>query len=211
LKSGGYGAVWRFLAYMLLLIGLGGILNGIALLGEISNFKEGGIVEWMQFGVLATATAVLLNVAARKLPEAMALPLLASFLTMIAMFREMDLLLRENVPVLSWHIPVFVLSLGFLGIVWRMRRQLLSEFRRLTVSAFFPLLWAGLAVVIFGQMVGHGDFLEPLLESCYHRDYKRLLEESFEMMGYFFIFVGCLELRFEANGYAQSPEDGPDG
>ncbi|MFO7840013.1 MAG: hypothetical protein R6X08_11020 [Desulfosalsimonadaceae bacterium] len=210
MKNGGYGVVLRFFVYMLLVICLGGVLNGIAVVGEMSDFKEGGIVEWMQFASLGISAAVLLETAGKKLQGAKIFPFLAALLTIIAMFREMDQILGRYVPLIGWKTPVFVLAVGFFWIAWRNRDQFLPELRSLTLSAFFPLMWAGLAVVIFGQMVGHGDFLEPLLGSCYDRNYKRLLEESFEMMGYFFIFIGCLELRFEVRGYTKAPMHGAD-
>ena len=58
----------------------------------------------------------------------------------------------------------------------------------------FALLWCGFIVAVpYAQLVGHGNFLELLMGDDYMRDYKRVIEELGELLGYLLIMVGSLE------------------
>jgi len=60
------------------------------------------------------------------------------------------------------------------------------------------VLWAGFLIAVpLGQLVGHGDFLQTLMGDDYLRDYKRVLEETFEVMGYILMLAGTVEAAVE--------------
>ncbi len=161
-------------------------------------FKESGPVEWMQFSLLGLSAAVCLRMAGRRNSQARIFPIVAAGILVIAMVRECDSLLKHYLPVLSWKFPIFCLSVGVLLIIFYKRHVFFDELVAHILTPFFSLMWAGFAVVVFGQMIGHGDFLEPVLCSHYTRAFKRILEECFELIGYFLIFVGSIEFWWEA-------------
>lgn len=188
--------VLRFIVYMVFLVVLGGLLNYIAGFGDMRQFKEGGAVEWLQFATLGIAAVLLLRAAVLDPPDAKIFPLIAAFLAMIAMVRECDTLLKQNMPVGGWKLPVAVIAVAAILVAWYNRKALGRELETLLLHPVFSLMWCGLAVVIFGQMIGHGDFLEPLLGEDYARDYKRLLEECIEILGYYLILIGSIEFFY---------------
>ncbi|MFP4532385.1 MAG: hypothetical protein ACLFNS_06860 [Desulfobacterales bacterium] len=47
------------------------------------------------------------------------------------------------------------------------------------------------------MLLGHGDFLQSLMGDNYDRSYKRVIEESLELMGYILVFAGTIEASVE--------------
>ncbi|MFO7861356.1 MAG: hypothetical protein R6U41_09050 [Desulfosalsimonas sp.] len=187
----------RFFVYTLLLLLLGGFLNYVAGFGDIEQFKEGGILEWLQFAVLGVSAALMMAAAMRRKPGGKIFPVITAFAALLAMVRECDALLDQAIPVGGWQAPAAILVVSAILLAWYNRRIFGRELARFAATPVFALMWAGLIVVIYGQLTGHGPFLEPLLGDDYDRDYKRLLEECLEMLGYFFILVASLELFLE--------------
>jgi len=187
----------RYTLYTLLLLLLGGFLNYVAGWGDTGQFKEGGIVECLQLAVLCVSAALMMAAAMRRKPEAKFFPVITAFAAMLAMVRECDALLDQAIPAGGWKTPAAILVVSAILLAWYNRRIFGRELARFAATPVFALMWAGLMVVIYGQLTGHGPFLEPLLGDDYARDYKRLLEESLEMLGYFFILVAGIELFLE--------------
>ena len=187
----------RFFVYTLLLLLLGGFLNYVAGWGDTRQFKEGGIVEWLQLAVLGLSAALMMAAAMRRNPKAKFFPVITAFAALLAMVRECDALLDQAIPVGGWQAPAAILLVSAILLAWYNRGVFGRELARFAATPVFALMWAGLIVVIYGQLTGHGPFLEPLLGDDYARDYKRLLEECLEMLGYFFILVAGIELFLE--------------
>ena len=62
----------------------------------------------------------------------------------------------------------------------------------------FFLLWAGFIIAIpVAQLVGNGAFLQAIMNDDYSRDYRRIIEEIGELMGYGLILVGSIELAIK--------------
>ncbi|MBS3758563.1 MAG: hypothetical protein KGY61_07860 [Desulfobacterales bacterium] len=192
-----YGFIFRFLLYTLLVVCFGAILNYIAGFENTRVFKE-GVVEWLQLFLLGVSAVICLWIARQRPLAAYISPIIAAVIIIIAMLRECDRLLNYYMPVTNWKLPVVCLSALVFFLAFYKRRELFSELRILIFTPFFSLMWAGLVVVVYGQLIGHGEFLEPLLQADYVRDHKRIMEECFEMLGYVFIFFGAIEFWWEA-------------
>jgi hypothetical protein len=186
----------RFLAYTILVFLLTASLPFLIQHGDIDVFKEGGMIEWLQFGLLVTTSGVFIAAAVLVAPDRHLLLLLASLSAMAAM-RETDALLDDLIPILGWKIG-FVILLYPLGAVWTNRETFKQRMESLLSSRAFAMLWAGFVVAIpFSQMVGHGNFLQLLMGDDYQRDYKRVIEETGELVGYFLLLAGSFEALLE--------------
>ncbi|MFW6284156.1 MAG: hypothetical protein ACOC1H_02065 [Desulfosalsimonas sp.] len=195
----------RFGIYTLLLLLLGGFLNYVAGMEDTRQFKEGGIVEWLQLAVLGISAAVMFAAARRRVPGTKIFPIITAFVTMLAMVRECDALLDDALPAGGWQAPAAVLVVTALLLAWYNRDTFGRQLKQMAQTQTFALMWAGLAVVIYGQLTGHGPFLEPLMGDDYVRDFKRILEECLEMLGYFMLFAGSIELFFETRDQPGRP------
>jgi hypothetical protein len=121
--------------------------------------------------------------------------LLAS-LTALAAIREMDANLDKIIPVLGWKVGYLVLVYPVIRVIaWRDAfRQQLGQFVN---SLAFPVLWAGFIVAIpVSQLLGHGPLLKSLMGDDYKGQYKRMIEESGEMIGYMLLLAGAVECWF---------------
>ena len=77
-------------------------------------------------------------------------------------------------------------------------KDFLGQLGRFLATHSVVVLWAGFLITVpLGQLIGHGDFLKSLMGDNYMRDYKRVLEETFELMGYILILAGTVEAAVE--------------
>lgn len=183
----------RYATYTLGLLLVYWSLPVVIVHGDILIFKEGGTVEWCQFFVLVTTAAVFLAGVVR-IPSFRRLCLFLALLAIIAAARELDSVLDPLLPVFGWKIPVTLVMAGAVLVVWQNPRQFVAQLRCLSQGRGLTLLWAAFVViVIFSQLVGHGDFLEMLMGDDYMRDYKRVIEELGELFGYLLLLCGAIE------------------
>jgi len=188
----------RFLVYTLAILGCTLSLPlVVGSDGDIAAFKENGAIEWTQCMLLAVAALLLFATAAQRTflgQSAVLLGLLVS----VAATRELDSVLEAWLPLVSWKLPVVLLGLAAAAVAWRSRAVLRPQLERLLSYRGLPLLWAGFVVAVpFGQLVGHGELLEALMGDDYTRDYKRVIEETTELVGYALIVVGTIELLWQ--------------
>jgi hypothetical protein len=198
----------RFISYTLMLFGMLLLLPHFFEPGDISMFNEDGLLEGVQVFILVLTIAVFgFGVwLERPMRE---LFILLCLVTAFAAIRELDGFF-DKMPIICWQMPgVMVIA----AIVWmgiRKRQSLISQAEYFVNSAPFGVLWAGfLVAVVIAQLIGNGRFLEMTMGDDYHRDYKRVIEETCELCGYFILFLGSLETvlfdgKFRRNG-KQSP------
>lgn len=183
----------RFVLYTAGLLGAFALLPHAMIHGDVLVFKEGGIVEWMQFGLLALACGWMLANSLR-LPQFRALLCVMALGIVMAMVRELDSLLDKLIPVLGWKLPCGVILAVLLFVAWRNRRALVPQISAFITCRGFAILWAGFAVAVpFAQLVGHGNFLQIIMGDDYVRDYKRVIEELGEVFGYLLLVIGSVE------------------
>ncbi|MDD4099142.1 MAG: hypothetical protein PHC30_10255 [Lentisphaeria bacterium] len=155
-------------------------------------FHENGIIEWVQFALLG-ASAAIFFLGAGKRPRFRQLFLLLGTITLFAMGRELDSLLDQAIPILGWKTTflAFPLLAAALHRHWRDLARQLTAYSRTTA---FMVLWTACVLAVpMAQCIGHGEFLALLMEDSYNRIFKRTLEESLEMLGYFTLLYGSVE------------------
>ncbi len=182
----------RFGVYTLLVFGFTVSLSLFVQPGDLMVFKEGGPVETLQLLMLLGASAVFMA-GTLFVPAFRYLWLVLAAISMFAVSRELDLWLDRLLPWVGWQIG-FALLL-FAGVVtYVYRRELVLQIARFIESRAFSILWAGFIVAVpFAQLIGHGAFLKLVLGEAYVSGYKRVVEESGEIIGYFLILIGSIE------------------
>jgi hypothetical protein len=160
--------------------------------GDIVIFKEDGPIEWFQFGVLVTASAVFLLGGFALVNFRQVLYLMA-FVSVFAAIRELDAFLERAIPWIGWKIA-FIAILYAVGSAYTKRTLVKRQLPPFLATRAFAILWAGFLVAVpFGQLIGHGAFLQVVMGDDYNRDYKRVIEETLETMGYILVLIGSFE------------------
>lgn len=73
-------------------------------------------------------------------------------------------------------------------------RELNRQIATFLSSRAFATLWAGFIVAVpVAQLLGHGPFLETLMGDDDERSYKRVIEESGELIGSILLLAGSIE------------------
>lgn len=176
-------------------------LPWLARIGDAAPFKENGMIEWLQFGALLAVSLILARNARASTRFQHAFTILACFAA-FASAREMDGNLDVAIPGLGWKIGyIFVAYAGY--VFYKSGGDAMRQVRECCDSNGFLLLWAGFIVAIpFAQLVGHGAFLQAIMSDDYSRDYRRIIEEIGELMGYGLILIGSVELTVNKNEQA---------
>ena len=189
----------RFTAYTLVIFVLLASLVPIIHDGDIATFRENGPIEWAQFGLLVVTSAIFLSGACFVRWFRQVFFLLAS-LCATAAVRELDSLLDKAIPLLGWKIGLLIPILA-LYTLYASRTILKAQVRAFVTLQGFAILWTGFIVVVaVAQLVGHGDLLKQLLGDGYTRHYKRFIEETLELVGYWILLVGSCESLLQLRG-----------
>jgi hypothetical protein len=182
----------RFFVYTAMLFGILLVLPHFFEPGDISMFYEDGLLEGVQVIVLAMAAAVFAFGAWLERPMRELFVLLC-FASALASIRELDGFF-DKMPIIRWEMPGALIIVAAVWFFLRRKQVLVSQSEYFISSASCGVLWAGFMVaVVIAQLIGNGRFLEMTMGDDYHRDYKRVIEETCEFCGYFILFLGALE------------------
>lgn len=197
--------VVRLTLYLAIAAGLMAALPRLALaMGDPPGrfFAESGVLEHAQCIILGITTLVLiLGGVCNKShsPLFWALACLAA----LAAIRELDSFLDDHV-IFGWQGPAVLMLAVLIAVICRCRAALLQQLPRFLYTPAFGILWAGfLLVVVFAQLIGHGELWQAIMAENYHRDFKRAMQESSEYLGYCVILMGTIETVI------QTPYDAP--
>lgn len=186
----------RFIIYTLVVFGFTSSLPFIIGQGDgdFIIFYENGPIEWLQFILLSLSVFIFLRAVRSKEYNSRELFSILSLTTAIAMIRELDLILDKYIPVFGWKLPAIFCVAAAIVIYLQRKNQLTVQIDTFIRTRSFSLLWCGFILAVpFAQLVGHGAFLQVLMGDDYVRDYKKVIEELGEMLGYLLILVGSLE------------------
>lgn len=193
----------RFTAYTVALFALTLSLPLVIGHGDIVVFKENGPIEWFQFGVLLAASSVFF-VGAWQLSDFRQLLFIVGLVSIFAAIRELDVFLADALPGIGWKIG-FIAMLYAAGSAYTKRECLRRQLPQFVATSAFAILWAGFLVAVpLGQLIGHGAFLELVMGDDYNRDYKRVIEETLETMGYLLVLVGSFECVLQLRTWART-------
>ena len=198
----GFPMVLRYAVYTLLIFAVTTSLPSILRHGNIDTFKEGGWIEWCQLILLGATSGIYLYEAFFSPPHEKIFYFLGG-LSAFALVRELDALLDRLIPLIGWKIGLFIVFHALYS-AYMNRKAFNEQIRQFLATHSIVLLWAGFIVAVpVGQLIGHGDFLQALMGDDYLRDYKRVIEESLELMGYILVLAGSIEAAIELRGHQQ--------
>ncbi len=188
-------AVWavimRFAAYTLLIVILTVWIHFLAHYSTCA-FQDNMLIEWVQFSLLVSASCIFI-VSYWRVPPFRELCILLACVSTFAAIRELDKLLDEHLFYFGWKIA-YILSFIVVYILLKNYHSIKRQISYFITTPAFVLLWAGFIVSVpISQMLGHGAFLENLMADQYDRSYKRVIEESGELMGYVLVTAGSIE------------------
>ena len=167
------------------------------------GFKEGGLIEWSQLSMVIGMGLIFGHQSVAK-PQARTLYTIFTCLFAFVAIRETDSL--WDTLGINWKLA-YVLILYAIYVGYANFQTLKEQFRVFLQSSSMPLIWAGFIIVIpFAQLVGNGDFLRAAMGDDYSRDYKRVIEEVCEVMGYLLMLLGIIELLLESRRQAPRAE-----
>ncbi len=183
----------RFAAYTLAIFIITALLTPLAEYKDIYFiFTENGPVEWLQLGMLVAASVLFFSVFF-SLPAFRELFLILASVSAFAAVRELDSVLDKAIPWIGWKIG-FALLLFAAALAWTKRDKVKRQLGHYLSSPGFVVLWAGFIVAVpIAQLLGHAVFLESLMGENYLRAYKRVIEESGELLGYLLLLEGSIE------------------
>lgn len=183
----------RFSIYTVGILLLAVALPWLAQHREAAAFKENGAIEWLQLGFLVAMTTMLFRESTIS-PQFRHGFVILACVSAFAAIREMDAILDVMIPWLGWKAGyIFIVFAGLVG--FTNQDVLQPQIKHFLNSRAFSLLWAGFIVAIpFAQLVGNGAFLQAIMSDDYSRDYRRMIEEIGELMGYGLLVIGSREL-----------------
>jgi len=186
----------RYAAYTILIFAVTISLPEFLQDESIGVFKEGGAVQWCQF-MLLVATSGLYFYEAFFSHHHQTIFHFLGCLSAFAAIRELDAFLDRVIPLMGWKIG-FLVILYALFSAYAHRKIFLRQIRIFLKTHSVVILWAGFIIAVpIGQLLGHGDFLQALMGDNYERNYKRVIEETLELIGYILVFAGTVEAAVE--------------
>lgn len=186
--------VLRFIPYTLVIFAISASLPAVVENGDFVVFEENGPIEWLQFTILLVSAVVLLLYSRLEGYLSGELFSIIALVETAAAIREMDATFDKFIPFLGWKLPFVVCVVIGVFVFLKNKDKVSAQLNGFVCSRAFSLLWCGFIVTIpFAQLVGHGDFLKLLMGNDYVRDYKRVIEELGELLGYMFILMGSFE------------------
>ena len=175
-----------------------GFIFGLHFFAEVfgqMTFRENGIVENLQLGLLI-GSAIIFAIYAYKYQKYRQILSLLLSCCLLAACRELDKVFDEIVPVVHWKFAfIFPVLAGGYAYKYRLyTKQVLFDFFRL--PAFYMMYTAVIIIFPIAQCIGHASFVRNVLGVFDVASIKEFYEEAAEVVGYFVIFLSALEMHF---------------
>ena len=161
-----------------------------------NTYAENGLVENMQFAFLVAACLVFF-VQAFVRRERRTVLFFLSGLCALGACREMDRVLDELIPVLSWKVGILFVIAPIVFALMR-RGEAMDCLARFLCSRSFTMLCGAFTVVlVLAQLIGHKPYLKAVFVDMEHfGTIKEMVEESIETIGYVMILLASIESWF---------------
>ncbi len=182
----------RFVIYSFVIFGCMAAISIIDPIVGIAFYKENGPLELAQLCLLVGAGTTFF-IGSFYFPNFSQLFFFLSSFFAFAVIRELDSLLSSMIPWVGWKVGFVILLLAMV-LSYINRNILKNQIRQFIAYRSFAILWVGFLVAVpIAQMLGHGEFLQYVMGDDYIRGYKRVIEESGEVIGYCLLFMGSIE------------------
>ena len=186
------GVLLRFVSYSIALLVVAKIIE-IDMLDQ--SVKEGGFVERSQ-ELLVFTSAIIAAAIGLKHPRIRTLSYVFSATAVIALIREMDAFLENNLFDKAWQVLALVVILPTLWFVCKNFNKLMDQFYGIFNTFSFGLMFSGTIIVhVFARLFGRDSvWIAMMTEEKYVRTVKDVAEEGIELLGYAIALMGVIEL-----------------
>ena len=186
------GVLLRFVSYSIALLVVAKIIE-IDMLDQ--SVKEGGFVERSQ-ELLVFTSAIIAAAIGLKHPRIRTLSYVFSTTAVIALIREMDAFLENNLFDKAWQVLALVVILPTLWFVCKNFNKLMDQFYGIFNTFSFGLMFSGTIIVhVFARLFGRDSvWIAMMTEEKYVRTVKDVAEEGIELLGYAIALMGVIEL-----------------
>ena len=186
------GVLLRFVSYSIALLVVAKIIE-IDILDQ--SVKEGGFVERSQ-ELLVFTSAIIAAAIGLKHPRIRTLSYVFSTTAVIALIREMDAFLENNLFDKAWQVLALVVILPTLWFVCKNFNKPMDQFYGIFNTFSFGLMFSGTIIVhVFARLFGRDSvWIAMMTEEKYVRTVKDVAEEGIELLGYAIALMGVIEL-----------------
>ncbi len=169
-------------------------LKAIIIHEGLDAFYEGHWVENLQMMLLALTAIIYAAIAMLSAKDhgvlAKALALLATF----AVIREGDAFWDRVIPVFGWELLGTLVFVALVYVITQGRQYFPRQVATFMGMRGMTLAWAGFMVAIpLAQIVAHGPLFQLIMGAEYMNTFKRMIEETLELVGYMMIFFSSVE------------------
>lgn len=184
------------------------MIYGIWLMARVGGtglFSEGSRLEWTQFSALVGVAGLFL-LATVRLPAHRQLHVLLAAAACLGGIRELDAYFDRWLPGVGWHLPFWCLLVSVGAYAGRHRAALRTQLGEFASHRAFAFMWCAFILAApFGQMIGHGAFLQELFGEDYRRPMKRVIEESAETLGYLWVLLASIDWLLDVRAFRSAP------
>lgn len=182
----------RLVIYFAILIGAVYGIHFLATFLREDTFVENGVIENIQLSLLALA-GIIFSIEAFIFKKYRPIFFLLASLCFLACCRELDEVLDRKFAPISWRIG-FIFPVAALINIWLHRKNITKSLLKFLDSpAFYMMFSAMVAILPFGELIGHGPFIVSVLGSENKAAIKELFEEACELLGYLIILLSTFE------------------
>jgi hypothetical protein len=183
---------FRQTIYFILMFSFVFVIHFIADTYKEKTFDEHSIIENIQLTFLITSGVLFLLEGILYKKYRVVLFLLTS-LSFLASFRELDLYLDRNLPIVGWKIG-YIIPISAIIYAIKNKRNLRNTLIDFYASSSFYMMCCALIIILpIAQCIGHGPFVRDVMGNFRVADIKELFEESGEIMGYFLLVLSSIE------------------
>ena len=160
-----------------------------------NSMGETSITEFLQQLLLLVAVVVF-YINAKVDPKGRAFWILVAGFFGCMFLRELDHYMDAIVHGF-WFYPTIILAIGTIYYGLKHSEHMVSTAQEFKQGNAYLYIFIGLVIVlIFSRVFGTGSLWEGLMADNYDRLYKTIIQESLELFGYLFIFIGaCLQAQ----------------
>ncbi|MDP1541250.1 MAG: hypothetical protein Q8L72_11450 [Moraxellaceae bacterium] len=169
-------------------------LKAIIIHEGLDAFYEGHWVENLQMLLLALTAVFYAAVANLSAKDHGVLAKVMALLAAFAVIREGDAFWDRVMPAVGWELFGTLIFLGIVYVVVQGRQHFPKQVATFMGMRGMTLAWAGFMVAIpLAQIVAHGPLFQLIMGAEYMNTFKRMIEETLELVGYMMIFFSSVE------------------
>jgi hypothetical protein len=160
----------------------------------LDAFYEGHWVENLQMLLLALTAIIYGAIAKLSAKDHGVLAKAMALLAIFAVVREGDAFWDRVIPVLGWELLGTVVFAVLVYVIVQGRQYFPRQVATFMGMRGMTLAWAGFMVAIpLAQIVAHGPLFQLIMGAEYMNTFKRMIEETLELVGYMMIFFSSVE------------------